>query len=139
MLWDKVSLGHWADEQAMVRAVANSADKNMPKLINVETKEVLLTNLETADSFWKRLVGLMFRKRVSQGFGIWIKPCKSIHTMWMRMAIDVYFIDDADTVIGVKKAVRPWQIAFAPNNTQSVLETAVGTIDLCISTKIAMS
>ena len=111
----------------------------MPKLINIETKEVLLNDLEIADSFWKRLVGLMFRKQVSSGFGIWIKPCRSIHTMWMRMTIDVYFIDDAGMVIGVKKAVRPWQIALAPNNTQSVLETPVGMIDLCISTKIAMS
>lgn len=111
----------------------------MRNLANANTEAVLLSQLEIADTFWKRFVGLMFRKSLPADFGIWIKPCKSIHTMWMRIPIDVHFLDKNDVVIGVTKNVRPWRVAMAPKNTCSVVETGCGTIEIPMNTRIESS
>jgi uncharacterized membrane protein (UPF0127 family) len=111
----------------------------MPNLTNAETGETLLNQLEVADSFWKRFVGLMFRKSLPIGFGIWIKPCKSVHTMWMRIPIDIHFLDRNNTVISFRKNVRPWRVAMAPKNTHSVVETKCGTIEIPMKTRIESS
>ncbi len=111
----------------------------MTNLANADTGVTILNQLEIADTFWKRFVGLMFRKALPTDFGIWIKPCKSIHTMWMRIPIDVYFLDRDDVVIGFKENVRPWRIAMAPRNTYSVLEMGCGTIGIPLKTRIKSS
>ncbi len=111
----------------------------MTKLINAETGEIILAELELARTFWKRFVGLMFRKSLPSGFGIWIEPCKSVHTMWMRISIDVHFLDSDNSIIGVSKNVRPWKVALAPENTMSVLEIQSSTIEIPINTKVEAS
>lgn len=108
----------------------------MTNLINAETGETILSELELARSFWQRFVGLMFRKSLPVGCGIWIVPCKSIHTMWMRMSIDVHFIDGNNSVIGVRKNVRPWRVVLAPANTTSVLEIQSSTIEIPVNTRV---
>lgn len=104
--------------------------KQLQQLVDRSSGKVLLKHLEMANTFWTRFRGLMFRKRFPPSYGIWIKPCKSIHTMWMRTTIDVFFIDQAGKVIGVKKNVRPWRVALAPQGTASVLEVPAGTLEL---------
>lgn len=111
----------------------------MSKLINAETGEIILTELALARSFWKRFVGLMFRKSLPEGFGIWIEPCKSVHTMWMLISIDIHFLDSNNSVIEIKKNVRPWRVVLAPKNTKSVLEIGSGTIDIPTNTRIQSS
>ena len=111
----------------------------MAKLINAETGETILAELELARSFWSRFVGFMFRKSLPLGCGIWIEPCKSIHTMWMRISIDVHFLDGNNSVIGVSKNVRPWRVVLAPADTMSVLEIQSRTIEIPLNTRVEAS
>ena len=108
----------------------------MSKLINAETGEVILNELAFARSFWKRFFGLMFRKSLPEGFGIWIEPCKSVHTMWMLISIDIHFLDSKNRVIEIKKMVRPWRVVLAPKGTKSVLEIRSGAIEIPKNTRI---
>ena len=64
-----------------------------------------------ADGWLSRAVGLLATRRLEDTCGLWIKPCNSIHTFWMRYPIDVLFLDRAGTVLRVVPQVRPWRIA----------------------------
>jgi len=49
--------------------------------------------LEIADTFLKRFLGLMGRKKIPAGQGLLILPCNSIHMMFMRFSIDAVYVD----------------------------------------------
>jgi uncharacterized protein len=55
--------------------------------------------------------GLLGRTGLGAGEGLLIRPTSSIHTFFMRFAIDVVFIDRAGVVLKVVAAVRPWRLA----------------------------
>lgn len=79
-----------------------------------------------ATSFTQRLFGLMGKRSLPVG-DVWIFPrCRSIHTFFMRMAIDVVFLDAHHGVLGLEKGVRPWRIVRGPKGTVSVLEAGAG-------------
>lgn len=83
-----------------------------------------------ADSFSRRLFGLMGRRYLPEG-EVWIFPrCRSIHTGFMRMAIDVVFLDADQKVTGLEKDVRSWRILRGPPGTVSVLEAEAGWLEV---------
>lgn len=112
--------------------------KPTAQLLDADTHQVLIETLEIADTIWTRFWGLMFRKAAPPSYGLLIQPCRSIHTMWMRMPIDVYFLSQDKKVLGLRTNLRPWRIAFAPRGTTSVLETPAGQTQLTIATKLSI-
>jgi uncharacterized membrane protein (UPF0127 family) len=86
----------------------------------------VVERLEVADGFWSRLWGLQFRKELPAGSGLLLVPCSSIHTCWMRFAIDLVCLDSNGTVLAVKPNIRPWRVAFPPRGTHAILELAAG-------------
>lgn len=77
-----------------------------------------------ADTWLSRLVGLLRFNKIDNYTALWLKPCASIHTMWMRFNIDVVFLDESCKVLKIKENVRPFSFVFAPKGTASVLEVA---------------
>jgi uncharacterized membrane protein (UPF0127 family) len=53
------------------------------------TKAAVIGEISVADSSLTRFLGLMGRKGLPAGEGLWIKPSSGVHTMWMRFTIDV--------------------------------------------------
>ena len=80
--------------------------------------------IKLAVGFWSRLFGLMFRKQVD--YGLWLLPCRSIHTFGMRFSIDVIFLDVWGHVVGWVCDVHPNRIVIAPKNTFSIVEYQTG-------------
>ena len=81
-----------------------------------------------ADSFLSRLLGLMFRR----GFGaamdaLVLKPCGSIHTFFMRFAIDAVFVDDNNTVSDVAHGLSPGRVFVPVTRSRTVIELPAGT------------
>jgi hypothetical protein len=93
-------------------------------LVCRDTGEVVVEHLEVADNYWRRLVGLQFRRSLPPGDGLLLVPCSSIHTFWMRFAIDVLTLDKTGVVLEVRRAVKPWRIVACHRLTHAVLETA---------------
>jgi uncharacterized protein len=81
-----------------------------------------------ADRPWARMRGLLGRSSLSRGEGVLLRPAASVHTFFMRFAIDVVFLDRGLAVVGVERAVRPWRVA-ACRGAHSVLELAAGEVD----------
>lgn len=55
--------------------------------------ELLLDQLEIADSFFARGWGLLGRKKLESNQALWIKPGNNIHTWFMKFKIDCIFLD----------------------------------------------
>jgi len=96
------------------------------RLTNCGTNRLVVLELEMAIGFWSRLRGWQFRSPPAAGSGLLLAPCASIHTCWMRFALDVVWLDREGIVLAVARGVRPWWFAFAPSGTLAVLEVPVG-------------
>jgi uncharacterized membrane protein (UPF0127 family) len=88
---------------------------------------VLATRLEVADSGPKRNKGLLGRDGIVPGEGLWIVPCESVHTFFMRFPIDLVYLDRKNTIRKVRSAVGPWRLS-ACFSAHSVIELPAGTI-----------
>ena len=80
-----------------------------------------------ADTSAKRRTGLLKHARLEPGDGLWIVPCESVHTFFMKFAIDVLYLDKAKRVRKLKHAVAPWRLS-ACLSAHSVLELPAGTL-----------
>lgn len=83
-------------------------------------------NITEAKGFKKRLIGLMFKKRIKHG--ILFKNCRSIHTFFMFDKIDVIATDKNDNIIKQYKDVKPWRILIAPKPTKNIYELPKDTL-----------
>ena len=102
----------------------------MPELISRgqafnQTRQVhLATDLAFAQTHWTRLRGLLgvsegdFRN----GCGLWIRPCRGVHTLAMRFPIDVVYLDRAGRVVHIEHNLQPWRFSPVRMQAASVLE-----------------
>jgi len=97
------------------------------EVVNVTRGTVLATDLETADTGAKRNKGLLGRKSLNAGEGLWIVPCESVHTFFMQFAIDLVYLDRKHLVAKVRSGVRPWRISVCLS-AHSILELPSGTV-----------
>ena len=95
---------------------------------NVTKNAVLATNVEKADDFISRGVGLLGRAGLAEGDALWLVPGKSIHTWFMRFAIDVLFLDKSLSVVKVIEDLGPWRVSPWVGEAHSVLELKSGTL-----------
>ncbi|HMS58714.1 MAG TPA: DUF192 domain-containing protein [Tepidiformaceae bacterium] len=100
----------------------------MAERVTVErTGAVLASDLRVASSAWARFRGLMLVSKLGPGAGLDIRPCGSIHMMFMRFAIDAVFYDSDGRVTKVSRGVRPWiGIAFGGRGAKGVIELPRG-------------
>ena len=92
------------------------------------TREVELGDcIDVADCVGKRRKGLLGRKELRAGEGLWIVPCEAIHTFGMQFPIDLVYLDIDKRVKKVRHQVPPWRLS-ACLSAHSVLELAAGAI-----------
>lgn len=65
-------------------------------------------DVELADTFTKRLRGLMGRRRLPEGCGLLLAPCDGVHMMFMRFAIDVVWLDAELRIKKITRSLTPW-------------------------------
>ncbi len=90
-----------------------------------------LLYVETADTFWRRFLGLMGRKNIAPSCALLISPCFSVHTCFMRFAIDVAFVkrqEDGGSwrVEKVACCLRPWLGVSVCAGADAALEMGMG-------------
>jgi uncharacterized membrane protein (UPF0127 family) len=69
--------------------------------------------------------GLLGRRSLDSDEGILLRPAGSVHTFFMRFAIDVLFLDRDLVVVGIEPELRPWRTA-GRRGAKSVVELAAG-------------
>ena len=73
---------------------------------NVERSTLLAERLETAGSLWAKFKGLMGRRSLPPGDGLWLPASNGIHMMFMRFPIDAVFVTKADACRRPARAIR---------------------------------
>jgi len=116
------------------RAKSVSEDKverkadNVGKLVrNLNRGTTLADKLEVAGSGPKRSKGLLGRKGLGPGEGLWIIPCEAVHTFFMQFPIDLVYLDRKHRVRKVRNSVPAWRISGCLS-AHSILELPAGTI-----------
>jgi uncharacterized protein len=97
------------------------------KVVNLTRGTALATNLEVAGSGKRRRKGLLGRDGLAPGEGLWIVPCESVHTFFMRFPIDLVYLDNEHRVRKVRNAVGAWRLSMCIF-AHSVIELAAGTV-----------
>ena len=83
-----------------------------------------------ASTFWSRMRGLLGRKGLGPGEALLIDRCGSVHTVGMRFALDLVFVDRAWRVLRVVRGVPPgrWMVSGGWRAAR-VYESEAGRLD----------
>jgi uncharacterized membrane protein (UPF0127 family) len=94
---------------------------------NESKGQVLAQRVKAAVSLWSRSKGLLGTASLPSDEGLWLKPCRSVHTLFMRYPIDVLFLSREGLVLS-KATLPPWRMSSWERQADGVLELAAGTI-----------
>lgn len=96
-------------------------------VVNVTRNTQIANRAEIAGSGMKRSKGLLGRKGLAPGEGMWIIPCEAVHTFFMQFPIDLIYLDRKHRVKKTREAVPAWRLS-ACLSAHSILELPAGTI-----------
>jgi uncharacterized membrane protein (UPF0127 family) len=97
---------------------------------NLTRARTLAGKAELARSFFARGRGLMGRASLPDSYALIIYPESSIHMFFMRIPIDVLFVDKQHRVVALREQLPPWHpfAGVAPWRGQYVVEMPAGVI-----------
>lgn len=90
----------------------------------------LAKHLMVAATHWTRFRGLMCKDAAEfrSGDGLWIVPCRGVHTWGMNFPIDVIYLDSRSCVVHMEENLKPWRMGRVSLRTRSVIELPVQTV-----------
>jgi uncharacterized protein len=99
-------------------------------VLNKTRERFVATNVSVADSYLRRLGGLLgkTKKWARAGHGLWIVPSHGVHTIGMLFPIDLIFLDRDKNVVRLEEHVKPFRISLGSLRTHSVLELPAHTV-----------
>src|SRR5689334_10216770 len=103
--------------------------RTLVQLIDVERGTVVAERVERAAGIWGRTAGLVGRRALAEGEGLWIDPCNGVHTFGMRFAIDVIVLDRDRRVMHLERNLAPNRVLLPKRGGHSVVELAAGAIE----------
>jgi protein-S-isoprenylcysteine O-methyltransferase Ste14/uncharacterized membrane protein (UPF0127 family) len=89
---------------------------------------VLGDRVRSAHTHLTRLRGLLGTRTLPPGHGLWLRPCRQVHMIGMRYAVDVLFLDDVLTVVHAIAGLAPGTLSPKVPAATSVLELPAGTL-----------
>ncbi len=97
---------------------------------------VVATDIELADTVLKKTLGVMFRRRLPQGFamifdmGLESRAGIAIHMLFVFVPIDVVYLDRDRHIVDTKRHVRPWiGLAWPKKPARYAIEMPSGAAD----------
>ena len=98
------------------------------RLVNARTEQPVASTIELANTRATRRRGLLGRDGLPPGSALVLTPCNAIHTIGMRFAIDVVFVDSHGRVRKVVQNLRSWRMAVSPLS-RATIEFPAGGLD----------
>jgi uncharacterized membrane protein (UPF0127 family) len=90
-----------------------------------EDGRIVCERVVVADRAHRRMRGLLGRRYLRKGEGMVLRPAWSIHTAFMRFAIDVVFLDADQVVVKIEPQVKSWRTVSC-RGAREVVELAPG-------------
>jgi uncharacterized membrane protein (UPF0127 family) len=104
---------------------AAKADGRQFALVDAATGRVVVPRLEFALDSVSRRKGLLGRDGLDPGAGLVIAPSNSVHTFFMRFAIDIVFLHRSGRVLKIRHRVPARRVAVSAT-AHAVLELPAG-------------
>jgi len=98
------------------------------RVVNRTRETVLGDKVRTASTLLSRFVGLLGTDAIADGEGLWIVPCRGVHTLGMRYPIDVAFLDARGVVVGILEDLPPNRIGRVFRGARGALELRSGIL-----------
>jgi uncharacterized membrane protein (UPF0127 family) len=95
-------------------------------LINNTQKTEVVCHLKRGETFWSRALGLLMRAPLQPGEGLWLAPCRWVHTLGMRSPIEVIYVNAQGIIVGMQ-TLPPNRFGQYTPQAWGVLEVPVGT------------
>ena len=97
--------------------------------IGNETRGTTLgERIRVAETSLSRIVGLLGQSGLDPGAGLLIFPSQAIHTVAMRFAIDVIFVDRNWRVVKLNPVMVPYRMTGISWKARCVIELPAGVI-----------
>lgn len=96
-------------------------------LVNQRTDVSVADRVEVAVTRKSRRKGLLGRSGLEASSALILAPCAAVHTMFMRFAIDVVFVDADGCALRMVPNLGPWRIAVEPF-AHAVVELPAGSL-----------
>lgn len=84
--------------------------------------------VRVAEGFWARFAGLMFSRSLPEREALLLPRCPSVHSCFMRYAIDVVYLDRRGLVTKLVSNLQPWRASLGGRDAAHALELAAGSI-----------
>ena len=83
--------------------------------------------VKLADDFEGRLKGLMFTKVFPACGAVIIKPCRGIHTFFMRYPLDILLLDEENKVVYKQESLPPGRFTPLLSRSKIAVELPAGS------------
>ena len=90
-----------------------------------EDGRIVCERVKVADTMFRRMRGLLFRRSVGSDSGVVLRPSFSIHTAFIQFPIDVVFLDQDLRVLRIAASVSPFR-AVSCRGSREVVELRAG-------------
>jgi len=91
-------------------------------------QKTISNDILVADTMGSRLVGLMFKEKLTGADGLLISPCNSIHTFFMRYSLDIVFLSSDNRIIKIIRDLKPWRMTWLYFRASKTLELPAGRL-----------
>ena len=89
---------------------------------------VLASRAAVASTPLRRAVGLIGRAVWGGDDGMVLEPCGAVHSLFMRLPIDVLYLDEDGRVLRAVPALPPWRLGPVVRSARRVVELPAGTL-----------
>jgi hypothetical protein len=96
-----------------------------PSRVVDEDGAVVLARCRVTRTARDRLVGLLGTSALGAGEGLWIAPCRGVHTAFMRMPIACALLDSDGRVLAVADPLPAWR-SLSARGARAAVECAPG-------------
>ena len=106
-------------------------EKQPFRLINATRDLTIAERTRLADNPWTSFKGLMGAPPLPPGHALLITPSSSIHTHFMRFALDVLYVNKDDVIVGIDRDLKPWRFGRFYKGVKYVVEMTAGGAEGC--------
>lgn len=89
-------------------------------------QQQLISDLQVATTEWARGRGLLGKKSLGPEQALLIPRCNSVHTFFMKFAIDCVFVDKNMCIKAIYPSVKPFKLIWPVWGARSVIEFPEG-------------
>jgi hypothetical protein len=95
---------------------------------NLTRNAVIADRAHVADRMLGRMRGLMGKRSLARGEGLVLDPCNGVHMFFMRIPLDVVFVNRHNQVVCSVSGLPAWGLLPWVRGAARAIEVPVGTV-----------